>query len=170
MSSSSTPVDTRDSILVAREARKTAAKRGERKYECHICLEVFESGLKLNHHLSIKQDEQHADHRERLEANSGISKDVSIAHRERMTREQPEAKRGVGSRVIFIKTGDAIEVTEKLAEEWSWRLAGGRICKMKTEGQTWLWECDWHLRNNDKTPKRKAEPFDDGESLAKAKK
>jgi hypothetical protein len=42
-----------------------------------------------------------------------------------------------------------VQVTGKLNKDFSWQLTGGRICKMKTEGQTWMWESDWQLWQKD---------------------
>jgi hypothetical protein len=147
--SAAEPTSQADPIAVAREKRKEAQRLGNRTYECHLCLKQFVSGVALKQHLMSTQDEQHEEHRRRMQANTNISKDVSVAHRKRMIQEQPSVQRGVGARVYFIKTGDVVQVTGKLNKDFSWQLTGGRICKMKTEGQTWMWESDWQLWQKD---------------------
>ena len=133
-----------DPIAAAQSYRQRTAAEGTRRYECHLCLQLFQSGHALNAHLASKADTKHSAHRARMFANKGISKAASIDHREAMAREDPKRRdTGVGARVVFLQTGDVVEVVERKDESWAWGLAGGRICKMKTEGQRWVWECDW---------------------------
>ena len=133
-----------DPIAAAQSYRQRTAAEGTRRYECHLCLQLFQNGHALNAHLASKADTKHSAHRARMFANKGISKAASIDHREAMAREDPKRRdTGVGARVVFLQTGDVVEVVERKDESWAWGLAGGRICKMKTEGQRWVWECDW---------------------------
>jgi hypothetical protein len=82
----------------------------------------------------------HADHRARMQANKRISKKASIEHRAAMGQVGGERRCGIGARVVFIGTGDVVKVVGRLgAPNNAWKLEGGRICKFKTEGQTWLW-------------------------------
>ena len=135
-----------DPVAAAQEYSQMAAAQGLRRHECHLCFRVFAKGTALNAHLENSQDSMHAEHRARMRANANISKEASIEHRAAMAREDDQAKRGVGARVVFLGTGDRVVVVERLDASWAWGLAGGRICKFKTEGQRWQWECDW-LRN-----------------------
>ena len=133
-----------DPIAAAQSYRQRTAAAGTRRYECHLCLQPFQNGRALNAHLASKADTKHSAHRARMFANKGISKAASIDHREAMAREDPKRRdTGVGARVVFLQTGDVVEVVERKDESWAWGLAGGCICKMKTEGQRWVWECDW---------------------------
>ena len=108
----------------------------------------------MNLHLQTAVSADHVEHRTRMVVNSDVSKQASIDHRAAMERKGGiERKIGVGARVVFKATGDVFKCVGRLgAPDNAWMLEGGRIvvkdpsflsiCKFKTEGQRWRWECD----------------------------
>jgi hypothetical protein len=127
-----------DPVIAAKDLRAKAL--GIRRYVCHLCRREFANGHALKNHLRTKEDAMHADHRARMQVNRRISKKASIEHRAVMGQVGGERRFGIGARVVFIGTGDVVKVVGRLeAPDNSWKLEGGRICKFKTEGQTWLW-------------------------------
>jgi hypothetical protein len=124
----------------AKKQAQPAKALGVRRYECQLCRREFANGQALKNHLRTKEDAMHADHRARMQANKRISKKASIEHRAAMGQVGGERRCGIGARVVFIGTGDVVKVVGRLeAPNNAWKLEGGRICKFKTEGQTWLW-------------------------------
>jgi hypothetical protein len=136
--------DSADPISAAQLYSKRAALLGLRRYVCHLCDTEFISGRLLNVHLLEDMDTMHTEHRKRMAANSDVSKQASIDHRAAMERVVGVARKtGIGARVIFSANGDAVTVIGRInAPDNAWQLEGGRICKFKTEGQRWRWECD----------------------------
>ena len=129
-----------DPVIAAQEYSQLAKALGLRRYECHLCRREFANGQALKNHLRTKEDALHANHRARIQANKRISKKASIEHRAAMGQVGGERRCGIGARVVFIGTGDVVKVVGRLeAPNNAWKLEGGRICKFKTEGQTWLW-------------------------------
>lgn len=132
-----------DPVAAAQEYSRLARELGLRRHVCHICETEFHNGTALNSHLAAASGAAHAEHRARMAANSSVSKSASIEHRAAMESRGAERKTGVGARVVFKATGDVIDVIGRLdAPDNAWQLTGGRICKFKTEGQRWRWECD----------------------------
>ena len=133
-----------DPVSAAQLYSKRAALLGLRQYVCHLCDTEFISGRLLNVHLQDDMDTMHTEHRKRMAANSDVSKQASIDHRAAMERVVGVARKtGIGARVIFSANGDAVTVIGRIdAPDNAWQLEGGRICKFKTEGQRWRWECD----------------------------
>ena len=122
-----------DPIAAAQAYSQRTKALGLRRFECHVCSAEFQSGRTLNQHLQGATDAAHMEHRARMAANSGISKEASIAHRAAMASKGVERKTGVGARVVFLLTGDVVEVVGRLdAPDCAWQLAGGRVCKFKT--------------------------------------
>ena len=132
-----------DAIAAATAGRKLAEKQGRRRYECHVCGKQFSDGRALQSHLQTTKDGPHSEHRGKMRANAHVSKITSVKHRAQMLRKAPNAERGVGAQVHFFKTGDVVKVVAELPSSWAWKLANGRICKFKTEGQHWVWQSDW---------------------------
>ena len=133
-----------DPIAAAQAYSQHSAALGLRRYDCHLCNAPFASGRALNDHLEAAADAPHAAHRERMRSNQGVSKQASIEHRAAMEQAGVARETGVVARVVFVAPGDAVRVVGRLeAPDNAWQLEGGRICKLKTEGQRWRWECDW---------------------------
>ena len=133
----------RDPVAEAQDYSRRATEAGLRRYVCHVCEKEFPSGSSMNSHFQTSMDEKHVEHRMRMLANSDVSKEASIVHRAKMKRKGVERKTGIGARVVFKSTGDVVLCVGKLgASDNAWKLEGGRICKFKTEGQRWRWECD----------------------------
>ena len=138
------PTTASDPIAAAQQYSQISKSLGLRRHECHLCSEEFASGSALNEHLQTAEGALHAEHRQRMQANIGISKAASIEHRAEMERAAVGRKIGIGESVIFVATGDVLKVVGRLeAPDNALQLEGGRICKLKTEGQRWLWLCDW---------------------------
>lgn len=135
--------DAVDPVAAAQAYSQRAKALGLRQNACHLCDVKFRTGDALNEHLATADDAAHVEHRKRMAANADVSKFASIQHRAAMARKGGERKTGIGARVVFTATGDAIEVVGRLsAPDNAWQLPGGRICKFKTEGQRWRWECN----------------------------